>query len=97
MSSKFQGSDVNLQRGLLPGASNAAISGPNGQPPSIEPELFERAKEAVSALRGRGRRANGQAGPGNFLSLRTGLRSSQLLEQLDIASWHREQTQAICA
>ena len=70
-------------------------SQPSGQPPRVEPELFERAREAVSALRGRGRQENGQAGPGNTLNLRHGLRSTQLLEQPDIATWHAEEVAAI--
>src|SRR4051812_47144211 len=58
-------------------------------------ELFERAREAVAALRGHGRRADGKAGVANTMALRTGLRSTQLLEQPDIAAWHREQVEAI--
>ena len=48
---------------------------PSGELPAPAPELFERAREAVAALRGQGRLANGQAGPGNTLNLRTGLRA----------------------
>jgi hypothetical protein len=46
-------------------------------------------------LRGQGRAANGQAGAGNTLNLRHGLRSTQLLEQPNITAWHREQVDAI--
>src|SRR4051812_18577262 len=59
------------------------------------PELFERAREAVAALRGRGRQSDGKAGVANTMALRTGLRSTQLLEQPDIAAWHREEVDAI--
>jgi hypothetical protein len=62
-----------------------------------ESELFDRAREAVAVLRGRGRRANGQAAPCNTLSLKTGLRSQQLLEQSDVAAWHREEVATIAA
>jgi hypothetical protein len=71
------------------------------EPPSAEretpsaAELFERAREAVSALRGHGRRADGKAGIANTLAMRTGFRSTQLLEQPDIAAWHREEVEAI--
>ena len=65
--------------------------------PPAGPELFEAARVAVSAIRGRGQQANGQAGPGNTLSVRHGLRSTQLLEQPDVAAWHREQVAAITA
>lgn len=69
-----------------------------GQQLAAEPSgelAFDRAKEAVSALRGQGRQANGQAGPGNTLSLRHGLRSTQLLDNPDIATWHGEAVGAI--
>jgi hypothetical protein len=68
---------------------------PSGQLPPVDPELFERAKAAVSALRGRGRLVNGQAGHGNTLALRTGERSTRLLEQPDLSAWHREEVEAI--
>ena len=42
---------------------------PSGELPAPAPELFERAREAVAALCGQGRLANGQAGPGNTLNL----------------------------
>jgi hypothetical protein len=58
-------------------------------------ERFARAREAVAAVRGQGRAANGQADAGNTLNLRHGLRSTQLLEQPEITAWHREQVDAI--
>ena len=36
-------------------------------------------------------------GPGNTLRLETGLRSRLLLEQPDVAAWHREQVEIITA
>lgn len=68
---------------------------PSGQPPAPASELFDRAREAVAALRGHGRQADGTAGAGNTLNLRHGLRSHQLLEQPDIAAWHSEQVEVI--
>lgn len=68
---------------------------PSAELPDAGPELFARAREAVKALRGRGRQANGQAGHRNTLNLRHGLRSKQLLELPDVAAWHREQVNAI--
>jgi hypothetical protein len=59
--------------------------------------LFERARVAVTALRGRGRQPNGQAGPNNTLRLRDGLRSRQLIEQPDVAAWHTRQVEIITA
>lgn len=88
MSSELRDSEPSLQQDLQPAA-------PFGERPAVDPALFERAREAVSALRGAGRLANGQAGPGNTLNLRTGLRSDQLVQQPDVASWHREQVDAI--
>lgn len=76
-------------------ASGADRQPPSGQLPPVDPALFEQASAAVLAIRGRGRRANGQAGAGNTLALRHGLRSAQLLEHPDIAAWHQEQVQAI--
>jgi hypothetical protein len=73
---------------------------PSGEPsplPPIDPELFERARQAMMALRGQGRRVNGQAGRGNTMAIKTGLRSTQLLAVPDIAAFHREQVQAITA
>jgi hypothetical protein len=70
---------------------------PSAELPPVDPALFERARDAVSALRGRGRRQNGQAGAGNTLALRTGLRSMQLLNAPDVAAWHAEQVSAIMA
>lgn len=69
--------------------------GPSGQLPPVDPALFERAREAVQALRGQGRQSNGQAAPSNTLAMRTGLRSMQLLKQPDVLEWHREQVAAI--
>ncbi len=68
---------------------------PSGELREVEPELFERAQEAVSVLRGRGRLENGRAGPGNTLNLKHGLRSKQLIQQPDIAAWHKEQVELI--
>ena len=82
------------EAGLQPPLQHSA---PFGELPPAEPELFEAARVAVRRLRGRGRRLNGQAGVGNTLRLKTGLRSAQLLEQPDIATWHREQVAAITA
>jgi hypothetical protein len=70
---------------------------PSVELPAIESELFDRARAAMAALRGRGRQPNGQAGPGNTLNLRHGLRSARLIDQPDIAAWHREQVQIITA
>ena len=81
-----------VQRGVQPVTGSAA---PSRELPAPSPELFERAREAVSAIRGRGRQQNGQAGPGNTLNLRHGLHSTQLLEQQDIEAWHREEVEAI--
>jgi hypothetical protein len=78
-------------------ADNIEGAAPSGELPPVGTELFDRAKDAVQALRGRGRRANGQAGPGNTLSLRHGLRSSRLLEAPDVAAWHQDETAAITA
>ena len=36
-------------------------------------------------------------GVGNTMALKTGLRSTQLLEQPDITAWHREEVEAITA
>jgi hypothetical protein len=68
---------------------------PSGEHPPPDPDPFLRAREAVAALRGRGRQPDGTAGVGNTLSLRTGLRSAQLLDQPDIAARHREQVEVI--
>lgn len=70
---------------------------PSEEHPPVDPALFERARDAVSALRGHGRRQNGQAGTGNTLALRTGLRSTQLLNAPDVSAWHGEQVSAITA
>ncbi|HYN06939.1 MAG TPA: hypothetical protein VES67_06085 [Vicinamibacterales bacterium] len=75
--------------------SASATPPPSGELPPAEPELFERAREAVGALRGRGRQANGQAGRQNTLALRHGLTSKQLVQQPDVAAWHQEQIAAI--
>ena len=50
--------------------AEAGETAPSGELPAPTPELFERAREAVAALRGQGRLANGQAGPSNTLNLR---------------------------
>lgn len=70
---------------------------PSDELPAVDPELFERAREAVTAIRGKGRRPNGQGGRGNMLNLRHGLKSRLLLEQADVSTWHREQVEAITA
>jgi hypothetical protein len=70
---------------------------PSEERPDVDPALFERAREAVSAIRGHGRRQNGQAAAGNTIALKTGLRSAQLLNAPDIAAWHTEQVNAITA
>lgn len=70
---------------------------PSGELPPAAPDLFDRARAAVSALRGRGRQANGQAGVGNTLALKNGLRSQRLLEHPDIAAWHVAEATAITA
>src|SRR4051812_4542647 len=76
-------------------------STPGAEPPSAErqtpapSELFERARDAVSALRGHGRLSDGTMGVGNTVALKTGLRSKLLLEQPDIAAWHRDEVEAI--
>jgi hypothetical protein len=70
---------------------------PFGQLPPVEPELFERAREAVSAIRGRGRDRKGRAVPGNTIALRTGERSAQLANAPQMAAWHAEQVAAITA
>ena len=78
-------------------------SEPNPRPeapglPSGEPDdLFSRAREAVAALRGQGRQADGTAGIGNTLNLRHGLRSLKILDQPDISAWHQEEVETITA
>ena len=76
-------------------ALDSDAAAPSRELPAPGPELFERAREAVSAIRGRGRLDNGQAGPGNTLNLRHGLHSAQLTDQPAIAAWHQEETEAI--
>lgn len=68
---------------------------PSQELPSVAPELFEKARAAVAAVRGQGRRADGTAGEGNTLALRHGLHSEQLLNLPDVGAWHREQVAAI--
>lgn len=68
---------------------------PSGERPATDEELFDRARKAVGELRARGRLANGQAGQGNTLNLRHGLRSVQLLAQPDVQEWHSAQVEAI--
>ena len=81
-----------MQPGVQPVTASAT---PSQELPAPSPELFERAREAVSAIRGQGRQQNGQAGPGNTLNLRHGLHSTQFLAQPDIEEWHREEVAAI--
>lgn len=59
-------------------------------------ELFQRAREAVTALRSHTRKG-GPIRPGEMLNLRHGLQSEKLIQQPDIAAWHREQVVAISA
>ena len=94
MPSDSETSGHDLQPGLQPITDTAT---PSGELPAAEPELFERAREAVSALRGRGRQSNGQAAKGNTLAMTDGFRSLQLMNHPDIAAWHQEQVEAISA
>ena len=70
-------------------------SAPSQELPAPAPDLFDRAREAVTAIRGQGRRADGTAGPGNTLAMRHGLHSAALLDQPDMVVWHQEQVDAI--
>ncbi len=70
---------------------------PSGELPPADPDPFRQAREAVAALRGRGREPNGRAGKGNTLALKSGLRSLQLAEHPDIAAWHQAEVDAISA
>ncbi len=92
MLNEFEEKPLGLQKDSQEGAQPVTPSGE--RPPE---ELFERAREAVAALRGHGRQSDGRAGPGNAMAVKTGLRSSLLLEQRDVAEWHREQVEAIHA
>jgi hypothetical protein len=68
---------------------------PFSELPPAEPELLERARQSLAALRGRGRTQTGQAAAGNTIALRDGLHSPRLLNVPAIASWHAEQVAAI--
>lgn len=92
MSSTSVTSSDDLQPGLQQDAQTAA---PSGQLPPVDPELFERAREAVTVIRGAGRQANGQAGQGNTIAMKDGFRSLQLMNHPDIATWYGEQIEAI--
>jgi hypothetical protein len=70
---------------------------PSPQLPPVDPALFSAAAAAVAAIRGHGRRQNGQVAAGNTVALRHGLHSKQLLNAPDIAAWHTEQVNAITA
>jgi hypothetical protein len=64
--------------------------------PFEELPAHERLDAAVlSFLRGRGRRADGTAGPGNTLALKHGLKSERLLEDSTLAAVHREMVEAL--
>jgi hypothetical protein len=93
---RIEGTPDTESRALGPSSSlDAAPAVPSGELPPAEPALFEQAKAALSAIRGRGRRPNGQAGPGNTLNLRSGLRSRQLLDVPDVRAWHCSEVAAI--
>lgn len=64
---------------------------PSEEPGPAKPEHVS----VLSLLRGRGRRADGTAGPGNTLALRHGLRSERLFENPDMVLAHREMVDAI--
>jgi hypothetical protein len=64
---------------------------------AVDPALFSAAAAAVAAIRGHGRRQNGQVTTGNTVAIRHGLYSSQLLNAPDVAAWHAEQVSAITA
>lgn len=85
---KTASSGVSLQ-------DSAQDAAPCGELQSVEPELLERAREAVAALRGKGRGPDGRFQPGNTMRLQHGLRCERLLDHPDIAAWHREQVAAI--
>lgn len=65
--------------------------------PPADPELFEQARAAVQAIRGRGRRADGTFGEGNTAAMKHGLTSLQLLDHPDIRAWHQARVEAIVA
>lgn len=94
MSEDIVGSTRRVQREMQPSTDSGA---PSAQLPTTESAAFEQARSTITALRGRGRQANGQAGAGNTLALRHGLRSARLLEHPDVAGWHRRQVAAITA
>lgn len=58
-------------------------------------DAFEKARTAVAAIRGRGRGPDGRVTAGNTAAMRHGLHSSQLLQHPDLATWHRDQVEAI--
>jgi hypothetical protein len=78
-------------------AETAFVRVPDPDPAPSHAELFERAREAVEALRGGQRDAKGRILPGAMLALKHGRDSGKLIEQADIAAWHREQVEAISA
>lgn len=53
-------------------SQSADPAGLSGELPLEQPELFATARQAVAALRGRGRLRNGRAGSGNTMALRHG-------------------------
>lgn len=63
-------------------------------PPS---ELFDKARAAVAAVRGRGRRGDGTAGEGNTIAMKHGLHSKQLLSLPDVRAWLDDRVAAITA
>ena len=92
------GAEIPMKTTVVVGADDVQSSAhrPFSELPPVDPELFERAKAAVTALRGQGRRANGTAGPGNTLALKDGLTSRRLVgAHPDIQTWHRDQVLAI--
>jgi hypothetical protein len=72
---------------------------PSGERPAPTPqELFDRARDAVAALRASGSQCDRETGrflPGDTRNLKHGLRSERLVDQPDIAAWHREQVTEI--
>jgi hypothetical protein len=94
MPEDFVQSPTRLQPEMQPPTD---VGAPSAQLPTTESAAFEQARSTITALRGRGRQANGQAGAGNTLALRHGLRSARLLEHPDVAEWHRQQVEAITA
>ena len=70
---------------------------PFAELPNDGPDAFTRAREAVAAIRGRGRGPDGRVLPGNTAAMTHGLASAQLLDHPDIKAWHAEQMAAITA